>query len=240
MNLEGRVALITGGAVRLGRSAALALAGRGCHIVIHYNRSGSPAALLRDEINASGGTAWLVSGDLAGAAVCERIVLEAKEQAGRLDILVNNAGVFNQDPLGGITEENLMAEFWPNCFAPIFLVQAFARATTRGRIINFLDQRISGHDERGVAYQLSKKALQEFTCLAAKALAPGITVNAIAPGAILPPAGENVENKVSHAGPPLLEAHPVPEDIVEALLYLVQSDVLTGQVIFVDSGQMLT
>lgn len=240
MDLHDRRVLITGAAVRLGRALALALADRGCHVVIHYRRSEEPARVLRQEIEARGRKAWTVAGDLVSQAACEAVVESAAGQAGGLDILINNAGVFHRDPMGSITEENLLAEMWPNCFAPVFLTQAFAAVTAVGRVINFLDRRITTHDERGIPYQLSKKALEEFTSLAARALAPGITVNAIAPGNLLPPPGKDRAYLREHADPALLDADQTPDDIADALLYLLQSDVLTGQVVFVDGGLHLS
>lgn len=146
MELKGRSALITGGAVRLGRAIALALAEKGADIVIHYRTSEAPARDLQDRLRAMGVSAYRVQGDLTSEAACRTIIEQAIGAAGRLDILVNNAAVFRKDGMLAATEENVLAEFWPNLFAPLFLSSAFATCCDRGRIVNMLDRRIAGHD----------------------------------------------------------------------------------------------
>ena len=239
MNLTGQTALITGGAVRLGRALALALAEAGARIVIHYRDSAAAARELVETLRGGGTEAFLVQGDLVSEAACREVIAQAAAAAGGLDILVNNAGVFHRRRLAEADEAAVLAEFWPNLFAPLFLIRAFAATAPRGRILNLLDRRIAAHDPACVPYQLSKKGLEELTSLAALELAPRFTVNAIAPGAVLPPPGEGPEYLARHGGAAPLETPCTEADICAAARYLLGSDVVTGQVIFVDGGMHL-
>ena len=137
------------------------------------------------------------------------------------------------------TEDKLLAEFWPNLFAPMLLTRAFARQSKRGKIINLLDRRIAGHETDCVPYLLTKKALAELTQLAAREFAPRFTVNGVAPGAVLPPPGKGTEYLRDLAGPVPLQKQITPADVAAAVLALLQADAVTGQIYFVDGGQHL-
>ena len=228
--LNGKVAVVTGGAVRIGRAICEALAREGAKVVVHYRDSEEPAAELCAAIGAR-----RVRADLSTEEGCTRLM----KDAGKLDILVNSAAVFHKDPLRGVTADKLLAEFWPNLFAPILLTRAFAEQTRNGSIVNILDRRIAGLDTTCVPYLLAKKALADFTKLAALELAPGITVNGVAPGPILPPPGHGADYLRDHAGPVPLDKTFAPQDIADAVLFLVGNDNLTGQILYVDGGQHL-
>lgn len=237
--LTGQVVLVTGGAVRLGRSMVERLAAEGCAVVIHCHRSRREADQLAADLRARGTAAAVVQGSLTTQAGCERIIRNARRVQGRLDILVNSAAVFNKQSLGAITTKSLLGEFWPNLFAPVLLTQAFAAATRRGHVINILDRRIAGHDTSCIPYLLSKKALAAFTEVAALALAPRIRVNAVAPGPILPPPGKGPRYLRDHAGRLPLGRAPAVDEVAEAVAALVCSRSTTGQILFVDGGQHL-
>ena len=239
MEFQGKTALITGGAVRLGRAIALALAEKGADIVIHYGNSEAAARELQDRLRATGVSSHRVQGDLTSEAACRTIMEQAIGAAGRLDILVNNAAAFHRDRLLSATEEGVLAEFWPNLFAPLFLIRAFATHCDHGRIVNMLDRRITAHDTACVPYMLAKKGLEELTHLAALELAPHFAVNAVAPGVLLPPPGKDAGYLKEHGGPVPLEYQCTEADISDAVLYLLGSDALTGQIIFVDGGKHL-
>ena len=239
MDLSGKVSLVTGGAVRLGRAMAISLAQCGADVVIHYRDSSEAAGKVRQEIESMGRHAHLVQADLVNEAACRKTIGEALAQAGRLDVLVNNAAVFHKHTLLDSSEEKVMAEFWPNLFSPLFLIRAFASTCKQGRIVNMLDRRIRAHDSTCVPYMLAKKGLEELTSLAALELAPHFTVNAIAPGSLLPPPGQSMDYLRRQAGPVPLDVQCTEQDIVQALHYVLGSQVLTGQVIFVDGGQHL-
>lgn len=248
MDLNSSTALVTGGAVRIGETICRTLAAAGCVVAIHYNRSESEAAELVDSLKATGASAFGVCGDLRSAEDCRVIVQEVCSQAGGIDILVNNAAVFHKDTLLTGDEDKLMAELQVNMLAPKLLTQAFAEAREagragpggerKGRIVNLLDRRIAAVDAESLSYSISKKMLAEFTREAAVALAPGITVNGVAPGAVLPPPGKKDRTRDA-AGPAPLRVQCTPDDVAAAVLYLVESDAVTGQVIFVDGGRHL-
>jgi pteridine reductase len=239
MELAGRVALVTGGAVRLGAAISRAFANAGAGVVVHYRSSAAEAQSLAGQIHAAGGRAWTVEGDLGTEAAAARLIDAAQARAGRLDILVNNAAVFHKQRLADSTEEAIAAEFGPNLFAPWHLMRAFVAGRTGGRIVNILDRRIASHDASCVPYLISKKALAELTALAALEWAPRFTVNAVAPGPILPPPGEGPAYLREKGGRVPLEIACTPEQVAEAVVYLARSDALTGNTLFVDGGQHL-
>ena len=234
MNLNGKVALVTGGAVRIGAAICRALAAEGARVVIHCRSSKAEAAALAKEIRG-----FVIQSDLNSETACERLIEQAVRKAGRLDILVNNAAVFHKDSLKTITARRLTDEFWPNLFAPILLMRTFAVQAKRGKIVNLLDRRIASLDASCVPYVLSKKSLAEFTKIAALELAPGITVNGVAPGAVLPPPGKGKKYLHDNAGPVLLKRQVTPREVAEAIVFLLQSDSITGQIVYVDGGQNL-
>lgn len=230
MNLEGKQALVTGGAVRIGRVITKALQAAGAEVIVHYLRSQKEAEAL---------SCKTLCADLCNPDRCESLLDDAASAFGTVDLLVNNAAVFYQTPLPLASASETMKELQPNLLAPLALIRGFARQTRTGRVVNLLDRRISGHDTSCVPYQLSKKALEELTRLAALDLAPGITVNAVAPGAILPPPQEVDNPSWEPAGTIPLDRRPPPEAVADAVLYLLQNDYISGQILFVDGGQHL-
>jgi pteridine reductase len=239
MEIRGRTALVTGGAVRLGRALCLALSRQGCAVVVHYRHSREEAAALIGEIEEAGGRAWAVRADLASEAACTGLIREAAARAGRLDILVNNASVFRRERLADTTEAGLLRMFWPTLFAPVLLTRAFAEQAREGHVINLLDRRITAHDPDCLPYHLAKKALAEFTAAAALDLAPAIAVNGVAPGAMLPPPGEGEAYLRAHRGRVPMEDGGSPAAAADAVLFLLRSTAMTGQILYVDGGKHL-
>jgi NAD(P)-dependent dehydrogenase (short-subunit alcohol dehydrogenase family) len=226
MNLSGKRALVTGGAVRIGRAIVEALQQRGVDVVVHYNRSKAEAEAL---------SPLTVQADLARPEECAGLI----ERAGFPDILVNNASVFTRDSLASATPERVLREFQVNLFAPLELMRAFGLHLKTGAIVNLLDRRVRCHDTACVPYSVSKKGLEELTKHAALALAPRIRVNAVAPGPVLPPPGSSAGSARELAGRIPLDNLPSPEQIAEAVLFLLEAESVTGQILFVDGGQHL-
>ncbi|MDF7825275.1 SDR family oxidoreductase [Pontiellaceae bacterium B12227] len=226
MNLKGKRALVTGGAVRIGRAITEALQAAGAEVVVHYLSSAEEAEAL---------SPFTVQGNLLSADDCARMV----EKAGPLDILVNNASLFTKDRLADGFPERVLREFQVNLFAPMELTRLFAVQAEEGAVINLLDRRIRANDTKALPYSITKKGLEELTKLSALELAPNIRVNAVAPGPILPPPGESGEDFAVRAGNVPLELFPTPGNIAEAALFLLKADYCTGQVIYVDGGQHL-
>jgi pteridine reductase len=238
-NLHGKTALVTGAAKRIGREIALTLAGAGVNVAVHYRRSAQSAEKLRTELTAHGVRAWLVKADFDDTEAPQRLIPEVIEKAGALDILVNSASLFLPSTIQNMDFDGLMKHMRVNAWAPFVLSREFARHAKQGKIINLLDSRVVGNDRAHVAYILSKRIFALLTAMTAVEFAPQLTVNGVAPGLILPPAGKGNSYLDDLAGSIPLERHGDPADIAEAVLYLLKSDFITGQVIFVDGGRHL-
>lgn len=242
MELHGRVAVVTGGAVRLGRELALSLAQEGVRLAIHYNRSAGRAEETVDEIRALGSEAVAIQANLSQTGQAHSVIRRAADHFGQLDILVNSAAIFVPGDLAHTTEESWDKHFAINLRAPFFLSQAFAAhvgADRPARIVSVADWRGLRPDAGYLAYSLTKAGVLSMTKGLALALAPNIQVNAIAPGAILPPPGKEraylddlAKNiPVRHVGS--------PDEVVRALIFLLRSDFVTGETIFVTGGEHL-
>jgi len=240
MNLTNQRILITGGGVRVGRTLSLAFAAFGAEVLIHYRSSSDAAEETAERIRTTGGRAETVCGDLSRESGALDVMKQALEK-GPLHGLINNAAVFNRTPLAESDRQTFLEEFGPNLFGPLELLRAFAAQTERGSVINLLDRRIMAHDAGAVPYHLSKVALAEATRLAAIEFGPGIRVNGIAPGPILPPPGKEGEPDYlkTHGGRTVLDHSCSPDDIANAALYLFQAPAVTGQILFIDAGQHL-
>ncbi len=236
MILSGKKALVTGGSARIGQALCLALADAGCDVLVHYRRSRRAAEALAARIRRQGRRAVALSADLTRPADCRRLIGAARRALGGLDILVNNAAVFYRRDLRHTGAADLRAAWELNLAAPVLLMRHFAAQTGAGRVVNLLDQRIESNRSDSLAYSLSKKALAAATAAAALELAPSCAVNAVAPGPVLLPR-RRTEREPAGAIP--LRRRPVPEDIAAAVLFLLTSPAVTGQVIFVDGGQHL-
>ncbi len=235
-SLAGKRALITGAAKRVGRAIATALAQNGVHVVIHYHQSAQDALALCDDLRRLGVSAWAIQGDLMDLPQVERIFREAVAQAGPIDILINNASIFDRDTLWEATDESIGKNVRLHAVVPLLLSRALAGQGGPGHIVNLLDTRVAVYDREHASYDLSKSMLLTLTRMLALELAPKVAVNAVAPGSILPPPGYGVDylKKLTYANP--LNRHGDPQDIADAVLFLVRSRFITGQVIYVDGG----
>ncbi len=239
MDWKDRNVLVTGGAVRIGEAIVLALANAGAGVVIHYRASREPAEALAGRIRSQGGHAWPVHADLADPNEAAGLIEKAVAECKTLDGVVNNAALFTKETLDAFSISSLEREFRVNLFSPLLIMQAFAAQERPGAVVNLLDRRITGLDPACAPYLLSKKALQEATRLAALTWAPRLRVNAVAPGAILPPPGEGDDYIRDKAGPIPLQHRATPEEIAEAVRMLLSADSITGQTLFIDGGQHL-
>jgi NAD(P)-dependent dehydrogenase (short-subunit alcohol dehydrogenase family) len=236
-----RTVLITGAAARIGSCLAETLARAGWRVVVHAHRSAAQAESLCGRLRASGGQAWHVSGDLLDPDGPETVFAAAVDAAGPLDALVNNAAQFARQPLAAAAASDF-ERFWRiNALAPIRLTQLLAAHLASrhaaGCAVSLLDQRIALPSAGAIPYLLSKKALEAFTLSAALELAPALRVNAVAPGAVLPPATPDAKEP---AGGFPSGAPPTAEQVAEAVRYLLEADSVTGQILYVDGGQHLT
>lgn len=246
MKLARAAALVTGGAVRIGKAICEALAQRGCAVVIHCDRSRRQAESLALHLQGLGARASVVQGHLESEADCGRVVEAARKAAGqRLNVLVNNAAVFHKNSLAGSAEPVLMAELRTNALVPFFLTRAFAAGIPeggrgiRGKVINLLDRRVAGVERGCLPYLLSKKMLADLTRIAALELAPRVTVNGVAPGAVLAPPGARGVRVRDLAGYTPLKRRCTPQDVAAAVVFLLECDAVTGDTLYVDGGQHL-
>ncbi len=238
--LEGRVALVTGGARRLGRFVAAALAGQGAAVVIHYNGSRGQAAEVVRELRAGGSGAWAVQADFADPAAAASMWRAALQACGRpIDLLVNGASIFPAEALDQITVPSVERNVRVNALAPFQLCRLFAAQGQEGAIVNFLDARVQDYDRGHVSYHLSKRMLLSLTRMMAVEYAPKVRVNAVAPGIVLPPEEMRPEEVDRLSGTNLLGRWGSPEDVCAAVLFLLASPFITGQVLYVDGGRSL-
>ncbi|MEN6371705.1 MAG: SDR family oxidoreductase [Armatimonadota bacterium] len=237
--LRGKTALITGAAKRIGRATALALADEGVNIVIHYNSSSADAEELMTELAEHGVNSWTMKADFSNPDEYESLLTRALDTAGPIDILINNASIFPMEKLDSITFDNFVSNMQINAWVPFVLGRAFAKHMRHGMIINLLDSRISGYDWAHAGYIWSKHVLAVMTRMMALEFAPEIAVNAVAPGLILPPPGqdESYLDRLVNTVP--LKRHGSAEDVADAVVYLAGTDFLTGEVVYVDGGRHL-
>jgi pteridine reductase len=239
--LEGRVALVTGAAKRLGRAVSLRLAEHGADVAVHYGNSKDDALSLVEEIRKMGRRSSAFSADLRNIPAIQPLVDNVAKEFGRLDILINNAANFVEAKFGQTTEATLNASLDTNLKAPFFCAQAAAPYLAKsghGVIINFADiGGLLGWKEF-LPHSISKAGVILMTRTLAKELGPLVRVNAIAPGTITMPGDppEWQENFVKLAP---LQRTGTPQDIADAVLYLLTAEFVTGHVLIVDGGRTL-
>jgi NAD(P)-dependent dehydrogenase (short-subunit alcohol dehydrogenase family) len=238
--LNGRTVLVTGGAKRIGRATALSLAAEGADIVVHDHHSlRGDCEKLCGELEKLGVRSWIITADFAVQSDCQSLISRAVKASGRVDILINNASVFSPDTIVDASYDEVVRKMQINAWAPLVISREFDRHTDSGKIVNILDTRIAGFDFKHLSYIMSKHALHLLTRMTAIEFAPGIAVNSVAPGLILPPEGKDTEYIEALAKTVPLRRHGDPRDVTDAVLFLLRSDFITGQVIFVDGGRHL-
>ena len=238
-DLTEKTAIVTGSAKRLGSAIAIGLAKQGANIVIHYDNSEEEAKRLRDEIIRLGSKSWLARADLKNPERCKELIEHSHRMAGKLDVLINNASVFSANDVRSARFDDIESDMLINAWAPFILTRYFSEKTDYGKIVNILDTRVVGYDFDHFTYYLSKRMLEILTNSMALKLAPRITVNGIAPGLILPPEGKDYTYLEQRKGTVPLKKYGSPSDIVETVLFLLRSDFVTGQVVYVDGGKHL-
>ena len=239
MDPKGRVALVTGGARRVGRALALALADGGARIAIHHHESPADAASLIDQLSARGIEAVAFQYDLREADAPDRLVADVVDHFGTLDILVNSAAVMVRSPLEDITFDQWDDTFALNLRAPFFCARAAERAMGErgGVIVNLAD--LAGIEAwpAYAAHGISKAGVIHMTRVLARILAPRVRVNAIAPGAVLLPESWSADDAAHLERTTPLHRLGSPNDVAQAMLYLIEADYVTGDLIAVDGGR---
>ncbi len=240
MNLNGKTALVTGGAIRVGKALSLALAQAGANVVINYHSSADEAAQTAAQVQALGARALPVRADVADPAQVQQMVAQAQARFGGVDVLVNGASLFKRTPLPmddvsdwrrviGIGLDG--AFYSANAVAP----QMLARG--EGVIINIVDLSAWQPSTGFTAHSVGKAGLLALTRQLALELAPAVRVNAVAPGPVLPPPHFDALKIERLAKKTLLKRWGSPDDVAKAVLFLIGADYITGDCITVDGGE---
>jgi pteridine reductase len=239
MELRGRVALVTGAGHRVGRAIALALAGRGMRVAVHYNAAADGALETARTIEALGAEAFAVSADLTRAEAAPELIDGVVARFGALDVLVNSAAVMIRTPFGEVTPAQWDAIMALNLRAPFFLAQAGAPhlRATRGVVVNIADLAAFETWPGYLPHGISKSGVVHLTRSLARVMAPEVRVAGIAPGTVLMPPGwdGDAEERLRATTP--LERTGSPEDVTRTVLFILDSDYLTGETIIVDGGR---
>lgn len=250
--LKGKAALVTGAGIRLGRAVSEALADHGCRMILHCNSSRKDADALARKILKKGGEASVLQADLSKPGAAKKLARDADKVYGGIDILINNASVFWPTALEDLSESELDAFYTVNLKAPFVLSSEIGRKmkarvikpgqdvnAARGVILNIACLSALRAWKTHVPYSISKAGIVSMTQGFAKLLAPEVRVNAIAPGAVLPPDDMSAETRSKLREKIPLKQFGSPQDIVDAALYLLTAPFVTGHVLCVDGGRIL-
>lgn len=240
--LTDRRILITGGSRRLGRAMALCVAKAGADVAIHYRRDETGARETVNDLVRRGVRAVSLQADLAHTEACAGLIAEAEAALGPLDVLINNAAMFERTPLETMTAEDFDVHMRANARSIYLLSTDMGRrmrARGSGVILNIADTAGLRPWPAFIPYSASKGTVVNLTRGFARALAPEVRVNAIAPGPMLPPAGEPPEQGEKAVAKTLLGRWGSPDDIAAAAMFLIQATYVTGIVLAVDGGRSL-
>jgi pteridine reductase len=242
MDVANKVALVTGGARRVGKAIAMALARTGARVIITYNTSADEAAVTIDEIERSSGQASTIQCDQLDLGAIDQLFDRLRYEVDQLDILINNAAIMERKPALEITPNDWSRVMDTNLRGPFFITQRAAQwmlTTGGGVIVNIADLSALHPWPSYLTHTISKSGLIAMMQTLALALAPSIRVNAIAPGAVLKPDEWSDERWEKMIAALPLQRGGTPEDVAEAVLYCVRSDFMTGQTIVIDGGRSL-
>lgn len=237
------VVLVTGAAKRLGRSIALELAAQGWDVAVHCRDSFDEAEVTAEDLRRAGATAQVFRADLADEVACRALVPAVLAHFQRLDAVVNSAAVFHYDNAASFGHATMEAHWRTNTAPAVLLAQALhahlSGDTRSGCVVNLLDQKLWNPNPDHLSYTLSKAALEAATTALALALAPKVRVCGVAPGVTLPSGSmSQTEFAAAHRLTPLQRAS-TPEDIAQAVRFLLGAPAITGTTLLVDGGQHL-
>jgi pteridine reductase len=242
MELQGKVVLVTGGARRVGRAISTAFANAGATLAIHYHSSAKEAESLVEDIAGRGGRAAALQADIASVDQIEALIHNVEDEFGRLDVVINSASRFESLPALEITEEMWDRVLDTNLKGPFFVAQKavpLMRKNGGGVIINIADLSAFQPWPSYAHHSVSKAGLVHLTRILARAFAPDIRVNGVAPGTVLPPDDYDGTGGDGTSDRRVVKPAGTPEDVVRAIFYLMESNFVTGQTVVVDGGRML-
>ncbi len=245
-------ALVTGAARRLGREMALGLARRGINVALHYNSNAAEAEKTAQDIRALGVRCVTLQANLLDEDETQALVGRARDRLGQdLDVLINCASVFKYDSIKSATQDSWDMNIDSNLRAPFVLTQEFARQVPQATeqpngekranacIVNMIDQRVRKLTAEYMTYTIGKMGLWAFTQTSARALGPNIQVNGIGPGSTMQGAEQSDAQFAQHRQGSPLQRGASPEDIVQAMNFLLDAPAFTGQLLCIDGGQHL-
>ncbi len=240
MDIHGKVALVTGGAIRVGKAIALGLAQGGADVVINYHTSATEAQITAEEIRSLRVRCLAIQADIADPDQVQAMVAQVQSTLGRLDILINSSSRFQTTPVMTTTPQEWRRVLGVLLDGPFFLAQAAAplmRAQGAGVIINILDLSAFQPWPNFIAHSVGKSGLLAMTRALALELAPQIRVDGVAPGAVLAPSHYSPQKLRQVADRTLLERWGSPQDVADAVVFLVRADYITGEILVVDGGE---
>lgn len=239
MELRNRVALVTGAGHRVGRALALALASRGARVAVHYHAAEALARDTAEMVGALGTPARAFSADLTLPDAPATLVRDVVTAFGALDIVINSAAMMRRTPIGEVTVDDWDAMFALNLRAPFFVAQAAAPhlARARGAIVNIADLAAFETWPAYVPHGITKAGVVQMTRGLARALAPYVRVNAVAPGVVLLPENWSADDAGRLASTTPLQRNGDPDDVAGAMLYLLEAEFVTGETLIVDGGR---
>lgn len=243
MKLKGHTAIVTGAAVRVGRAIADALAADGANVCVHCHSHRDKAEIVASELRQQGVQACVIDEDLSVAGAEQRLFDRATSELGPVDVLINSAAIFEPATLVGLDREHWQRHLAINLEAPVFLAREFAnrlQVEGMGAIVNIADWRAQRPRPGHLAYTIAKSGLVTLTKILAQELAPRIRVNAVAPGAILPGPGQSDADfqRLGKANP--LKRTGSVSDVADAVLFLLTSPFINGEVLHVTGGEELS
>ena len=235
-------ALITGGSQRIGAVISERIAQEGWNVIIHYNKSKNKAFNLKKKLSSFKINSCCIKADLSKELELKKLFINARKEMGNITCLINNASTFELDSIENIKKKNWDYHLNTNVWAPIFLIQQFIKNLPKkidGNIINIVDQRVANLTPFFTTYTLTKSMMWSLTQTLAMSLAPKIRVNAIGPGPTLKSKRQtDAQFKRQYNSVPLKKSVN-PSEIGDAVIYILKSKSLTGQLINIDSGQHL-
>jgi len=239
--MEGKTALITGAAKRIGNELALHLAKNSWNLALHYNTSKEEAMALRDYLKAlyPKQVFKVFCCDLSDEIACESLIGETYQELGQIDLLINNASVFDPSLIKETSLDFFNDQMNINFKAPFILMRDYANICKKGLIVNFLDTRISKFSSDFAAYSLSKVALSHLTQMGALEFGPDIRVNGIAPGSTIAPLNADEYYIEDRAAATPMKVPGGIEPVLKSLDYIVSNNYLTGQILYCDGGEQL-
>ncbi len=242
MDLQGRTALVTGGAIRVGRDVCLELARRGANVVVNYRTSAAASAQLVDDIHALGVGGLAIQGDVSVKTDVERISAEARNRFGSVDVLVNNASIYPRTPLTSVTEADWDESIAVNLKGPYLCSMEFGQrmaANEGGVIVNITDWAVYRPYKDYLPYLTAKGGIIFLTKALAVELAPKVRVNVIAPGPIQAPDYLTIEEIETAASGTLVGRWGGGPEIAKAAAFLIEADFITGATLPVDGGRLI-